>query len=235
VPVIGCNCEVCKSSSSYNKRTRSTIFIDDGEAKILVDFGFEIREQLLKAQVVNLDAAILTHDHADHVSGIDNLRVFPFTNKQPLNIYTDLKTAEIIKNRYDYLFDSGKCLVAEPVDFYSKIKIKDLEIQFFRQHHSLIDSLGIRIGNFVYSSDVGSFPDESKKYLENIEVWILDCQGYKSSQFHAGLDKVLQWNDEFKPKQILLTNMRHEIDYHKIVDNLPKNIVPLYDGYEFKL
>ena len=108
-----------------------------------------------------------------------------------------------------------------------------MDLQFFRQHHGSIDSLGIRIDDFVYSSDVADFPKESEQFLRSAEVWVLDCVSYVSNSRHAGLDKVLQWYEEYKPKQILLTNMDHLVNYHEILKVLPSNIKPLYDGYKF--
>lgn len=231
VPVIGCECNVCSSTSVYNKRTRSSIYIDDDDSQILIDFGFDIKDQLIREKIKKIDAAILTHDHADHVSGIDNLRVFPFLQKKPLEIFSDAKTIARTQVRNSYLFTPEK-LIARPVDFFTKCTINTIEVQFFKQDHGPVDSLGIRIGNFVYSSDVADFPAESKTFLQNIKVWILDCMAYQSNDNHAGLDKVLQWNQEFKPEQILLTNMNHFVDYHEILKILPPNIQPLYDGYK---
>ncbi|MGI4775331.1 MAG: MBL fold metallo-hydrolase [Janthinobacterium lividum] len=233
VPVIGCKCHVCKSKLPYNKRTRSATFIDCDGTKILIDFGFEIRQQLIDAEITTLDAAILTHDHADHVSGIDNLRAFYINHKKALNLYTDTETAFRVEKEYQYLFQGF--LKMNPINFFELVTIGNAKIQFFRQHHSNIGSLGIRTGGLVYSSDVSDFPDESRQYLQNIEIWVLDCFGYGSDNNHAGLDKVLQWNQQFFPKKILLTNMRHEIDYYNIIAELPPNIIPLYDGYTFEL
>ena len=231
VPVIGCDCAVCKSRSSYNKRSRSAIYISGNNTKIIIDFGFDIKDQLIKANIKELDGAILTHDHADHVAGIDNLRVFSFLQNCPLAIYTDIDTANIIEDRYNYLFVK-KALIMRPVDFFAKFKVNNLEIQFFRQNHGEIDSLGVRVGDFVYSNDVVNFPVESEPYLYNIKIWILDCIDYISNDVHSGMDKVLQWNEKFKPEKIYLINMHHNIDYHTISKELPHNIEPLYDGYK---
>ncbi len=232
IPIINCNCSTCTSTSSYNKRTRSSIYIDDGNSQILVDFGFDINSQLIREKITKLDSAILTHYHADHVNGIDDLRIFPFFQKKPLEIFSDSITALKAENRHPYLFNPNK-LIARPVDFFTKFKINSIGVQFFKQHHGSVDSLGIRVDDFVYSSDVVDFPAESKPFLQNIKVWIVDCMAYQSNNSHAGLDKVLQWSDEYKPQQILLTNMNHFIDYHEISKILPSNIKPLYDGYKF--
>ncbi|MGX6960384.1 MAG: MBL fold metallo-hydrolase [Rickettsia endosymbiont of Pentastiridius leporinus] len=240
VPVIGCNCSVCLSDSKYNKRTRSAIYINDENSQILVDFGYDIKYQLIREKVSKLDCAILTHDHSDHVNGIDDLRMFSIINKKPLPIYTDHNTDTKLHKKFDYLFNDnslkiGYALATKPIDFFDKIKINAIEIQFFRQYHGPIDSLGIRIGDFVYSPDVIDFPPESEEYLKDIEVWIVDCMDYTSNRNHAGLDKVLEWREKYKPQQILLTNMRHTIDYYEITKMLPSNVKPLYDGYKFTI
>ena len=232
VPRIGCDCSVCCSDSIYNKRTRSAIFIESTRAKILVDFGYDIKNQLIKENVREIDAAILSHDHADHVSGIDDLRIFSFIQKEALSIYTENATATRIRQRYAYLFESRQ-LISKPLSFYDKFNIKDLEVQLFKQNHGSIDSLGIKINNFVYSCDVADFPIESRNYLHNLDVWIVDCRDYSSNSRHAGLDKVLEWNEEFKPKKIYLTNLAHGLDYHELLNSLPRHIKPLYDGFKF--
>lgn len=238
VPVIGCNCSVCLSDSKYNKRTRSAIYINDENSQILVDFGYDIKYQLVREKINKLDCTILTHDHSDHVNGIDDLRMFSIIKKEPLEIYTDHNTVTKLHKKFDYLFNDnalkiGYALVTKSISFFEKLKINTIEIQFFKQHHGPIDSLGMRIGDFVYSPDVIDFPPESEEYLKDIKVWILDCMDYKSNRNHAGLDKVLEWREKYKPQQILLTNMRHTIDYHKIQEILPSNVKPLYDGYKF--
>ncbi len=234
VPVIGCKCNVCKSDSPYNKRRSSSILIESKLTKILVDFGFDIKNQLIDAGVDGLDAAILTHDHADHVSGIDHLRIFKWITGEPLKVVTDLGSAAKLRERYDYLFNNDQLVINE-VKHYSFYKIKDIEIQFFWQEHSDIGSLGLRINNFVYSCDVSDFAEESHKFLQDVDCWVLDCCGMLSSFAHAGLDKVLKWNELFKPKRVYLTSMRDEIDYFEIHKYLPNHIKPCYDGMVIEL
>lgn len=229
VPVVGCACEVCTSSSPYNKRRRSAIIIEQLAAKVLVDFGFDIKDQLVDAKIDRLDGAVLTHDHADHVAGIDNLRIFRYLSGEALTIHTDHETEEKIKQRYKYLFDKGE-VRSVAYGKYDQFEIDAIRFQFFNQLHAEIDSLGIRVGDFVYSSDVREFPPESRQYLQGIKVWLLDCLAMESNHAHAGLDRVLEWNDKYKPKRIYLTNMRDDIDYYKIQESLPDNIRPAYDG-----
>ncbi len=234
VPVVGCKCRVCKSGLLYNKRLRSSTIISEGETKILVDFGFNIKEQLVNADICNLDGAILTHDHADHVSGIDELRVFFYIHGKPLDIFVSDSIASVILNRYNYLFESQQLKMIVISDF-QEVKIKNTSLQFFPQIHGAVKSLGIRVGGIVYSCDVSEFPQESCEYLYNIDSWVVDCIGYESTFAHAGFRKILEWDEKYKPKKLYLTNMSHNIDYYQIINELPAHIVPLYDGFKIKV
>ena len=229
VPVIGCKCAVCSSDSSYNKRSRSAITISDNNTTVLVDCGFDIREQLVRNNINKVDAVILTHDHADHVCGIDDLRIFKDLHKTVPEFYTDHKTLDIVSSKYKYLFDRA-VFKAVGVDFNAKLNIGGIEIQCFRQDHGTMDSIGLRVGDVVYTNDVIRYPDESKKYLYNAQTWIVDCVDYKSTATHVGLSEVLKWKEEFKPKRMFLTNMSHDIDYFEISKVLPEDIRPAYDG-----
>ena len=244
VPVIACKCEVCSCSEPKNRRTRSSLLIKSPSGEnLVIDFGADMKMQFLRENITNLSAAILTHDHADHVNGIDDLKIFSFINKHPLDIYSDKKTINSIASRFPYMFDSldpndgwgTKRISSKEIFFDSTSRICDIDISFFRQNHGLIDSLGIRINNFVYSNDVIAFPKASEKYLENIDIWLLDCIQYQNTKAHSGLEEVLKWNEIFKPKKIYLTNMSHRIDYNNIKKDLPKNIEPAYDGMNFPI
>lgn len=230
VPVIGCKCKVCISSSPYNKRNRSSLLIQSDTTNILVDSGFDIRTQLLNFNIDRLDALILTHDHADHVCGLDELRVFHDLHRQkPLDLYTDHSTLDIITKRIDYLM-KRKIFHPIGIDFESEHIIGDIKIQFFLQDHGCMDSLGMRLGNIVYTNDVIRYPEESKKYLYNVDVMIIDCVDYKATQTHIGLPEVIEWYNEFKPKMMYLTNMSHDIDYFEIQKILPEGVMPAHDG-----
>lgn len=196
VPVLGCKCSVCKSPLKYNKRSRSSILIRTKMAKILVDFGVDIRQQLLRSEVDFIDAALLTHNHADHVCGIDDLRVFGYLENRPLDLYMQEQVGNEIYRNYQYLFDINRLKINKVQDF-DDIQIKDCRLQFFRQIHGEITSLGIRIGNFVYSSDVSEIADASKEYLQDLEVWVVDCVDMVSTKAHAGLERVLAWVEEY--------------------------------------
>jgi phosphoribosyl 1,2-cyclic phosphate phosphodiesterase len=229
VPVIGCSCNVCSSTAPYNKRLKSALLISHFDKNVLIDFGQDIRQQLLRENVKKIDHAILTHIHSDHASGIDDLRPFHLVNGlPPLDIYSDKFTFDMFKIRFPYL-DNAEYFKRIIVDSYDQRIIGGLNFQFFKQNHGNINSLGVRIGNFAYANDLIEFYKESYKYLYNLDILIIDCISYKSTKTHSGLEKVLIWREKFKPKLIYLTNMSHGIDYFEIQKILPENVKPLYD------
>ena len=234
-PVLACDCRICTSDSPFNKRSRPSILISNGDKNILVDFGVDVRMQLIREKISKLDAAILTHNHADHVNGIDDLRVFGFNTKTPLPLYSDASTIDAISKRYKYMIDE-KRLEMKNLDAYETLQtIAGIDIQFSEQDHYTMKSLGLRIGDFVYSNDLIRYPASSEKFLKNVQTLVIDCMDYKSALSHSGLDQVLLWNEQYKPEFIWLTNMSHTIDYNEIQQHLPANIKPLYDGQKIIL
>ncbi len=238
-PVIACNCKICTSADKYNKRMRSAILIRDKETTILVDFGPDIKTQLLEHNITKLDAIICTHDHADHTSGIDELRVFGFNTNKPIKLFSNKITLNSLSKKHNYLFThhEGIAPPLEQVQIHDQdlVKIGNIEIQLFKQIHGFNMSLGIRANNFVYSNDVTEFPEENKIHLRTIDCWVVDCVGYNKTTAHSGLKEVLEWDKEFRPKKIYLTNMGHELEYQELLASLPNHIKPAHDGLKIDI
>lgn len=229
VPVIGCKCNICTSTHPYNKRRRSSVLIQSESTNILVDFGFDIKSQLIDTGIDRIDAAILTHIHADHSSGIDELTVFKILHNNIPILYSDYNTIDLITNRHEYLFNSG-AIVPKAVDFFSQLKIGDISLELFRQNHGAIDSIGVKVGKVLYSNDVVSYPKESIKFLESTDIWIMDCVNYEGATSHMGLEQVIALYNEYKPSKVYLTNLSHIFGYFELKSELPENIEPAYDG-----
>ncbi|MBL3285145.1 MBL fold metallo hydrolase family protein [Rickettsiales endosymbiont of Paramecium tredecaurelia] len=260
VPVIACECKVCSSDIAYNKRSRCALLIfpnwqegvgGEQDKPILIDFGCDIRSQILRARVKSIACAILTHSHYDHCAGLDDLKYFAYQSDSTLNIITNKASADDLRANFGYLFQDNlmqkvgrgeersregrKVMSLEVISDFEEKMISNLNFRFFRQIHGKTDSLGMRINDFVYSNDVSAFPEESKEYLHNIDVWILDCVRYKANSKHFGLEDVLKLDQEYRPKKMYLTNLSHELEYHKLLSELPLHIEPCYDMMSFMI
>lgn len=235
VPVVGCACSVCASCSKVNRRYRCAIYIQSmSNQSILVDFGPDIRSQLLAHGIVRIDAVILTHPHADHISGINDIR--PILASRPTPLYLSEESAQQLHKCYKYIIDAelfdlrivahGDCLTFQQLG---------MNLVFFEQPHGFISSLGLRIGDLVYANDMSGILPKSAQYFKNLDVLIIDCKDLHSNHAHIGLDQVLQIVHKYSPKTTYLTNMSHNIDYLAIQDHLPKFIRPAYDGLVISL
>lgn len=237
VPQVACSCYVCKSTNPKNIRTRASLLIESDNCKILIDASPDLRFHALKHNITHLDAVIFTHAHSDHFSGLDELKpIYLAHNFQPIPTYATAKTYADIKKGFDYAF-SGNTEIYKPfvteniVGEYDVLKIKDIELQLFAQEHGKgLTVLGIKVNNFVYSTDVNNFSDKSKKYLENLDTWVVDCLRYHFAPTHSSYEQVMDWVDQYKPKQVYFTHMAHEIEYDEINRITPDNISPAHDG-----
>lgn len=236
VPQLCCSCRVCTSDNPKNIRTRCSLFIESAETKILVDTAPDFRAQALKNNITSLNALIYTHTHFDHIAGIDEVKPFAFfaPNKM-LDTYMTEETAESLKKTNFYAFESHSVykpfLNPKEIGYYDNIKIGDINLQLFKQEHGQnFHSLGIRIGNVAYSTDVNNLPYESLKVLEGVDTWMIDCLRYNWAPTHYTFEKTLELIDFVKPKRAILIHMAHEIDYDEIKKILPENVEPAFDG-----
>lgn len=242
VPMIGCRCAVCTSPNPKNRRTRASILVEKGDTVLLVDVSPDLRQQALACNITQVDAIMFTHAHADHCHGIDDLRSFNYHKNQLISVYSDSETLSEIARRFDYAFkpptpEYGWFRPAlEPqiieVNPYNPVIIShDLKIIPFLQHHGKHGTtIGIRIDDFVYSTDVNRFPEESLQALENIECWVVDCLRYDPAPTHAHLDLTLSWIEQFKPKRAVLTHLGHEMEYEALNTQTPPHVEAAYDG-----
>lgn len=243
VPMIGCACSVCASLNPKNKRTRVSVLIEVGGTRILVDTSPDLRQQCIANNISNIDAIFYTHAHADHTHGIDDVRSFNFINNAPVKVYIDSENLVSIKNRFSYAFQPPvpeygwfrPCLDVQIVEAGKSFKLNDVEIIPFEQMHGKGKTLGIRVGDFAYSTDVNGLNGDALKALEGVQVWLVDCLRYEPSPTHAHLDMTLGWIKQVKPRQAFLTHMSHEMEYDRLSAELPEHIRPAYDGLVIEL
>lgn len=244
VPEIGCACSVCTSTNPRNRRTRVSILIETLGKRLLVDTSPDLREQALQHKLNAIDAVLYTHDHADHVHGLDDLRQFNFRMDREIAVYADVDTATHLRQRFPYAFQPKPAKawyrpslrhVPIPTQPLAPFEAEGVSVLPILQRHAASTSLGFRIGNFAYSTDVNELDDEAFSRLMGLEVWIVDCLRYSPSYTHSRLENTLQWIERAKPKLAVLTHMSHEMDYDTLAGELPAGVVPGYDGLQLNI
>jgi len=234
----------CDPLEPKNRRRRCSILVQrfsgDALTSLLVDMSPDLRMQLLDAGLERLDGIVLTHSHADHIHGIDDVRPLVLQMRKKLELFMDEATSKIANRAFSYIFQTPEGslyppLLSEQRLYPGTICTIDghggaIHAMPFRVQHGEIDALGFRFGNVAYSPDVKDIPDESLPYLENLDIWIIDALRYATHPSHLTLDEALAWVERMKPKKAILTNLHTDLDYQTLCRILPPHIVPAFDG-----
>ncbi len=237
VPRIAFGWGDCDPNEPRNLRMRASILIETNGLNIVVDTTPDFRMQMLKHNVEKLDAVIYTHAHGDHVHGIDDIRAFRMKQRQTINAYMDQETFDSLNGRFDYVFNNPSnslyppTLSAKIVKRTGSFNIENLKINTFAQNHGPIETIGLRIGDFAYSTDLVDLDEEAFEALLGVKVWVVDALQLKPHQTHAHLDKTLSWIERVKPHHAILTHMGTAMDYQSLKNTiLQDHIEPAYDG-----
>lgn len=240
VPLVGCECRVCRSKNPKNNRTRVSLLIEQHGQRLLIDTSPDVRQQCLRHDIRTVDAILFTHAHADHCHGIDDLRPLNHHKQAPIPAYADPVAMEEILMRFGYAFRAPipeygwfrPALTAHVVDVngWAPIAVSEMTVQPFPQVHGKLMTLGVRVGNFAYSTDVNHLSEEAFAVLEGVDVWVVDCLRREPSPTHAHLEMTLEWIRRVKPKRAYLTHMGHEFEYEDFLAELPDGVEPAYDG-----
>lgn len=249
VPRINGDWGACDPANPKNRRSRAALLIeqtglDGGTTTVVIDTGPDFREQMIAAKVQNIDAVLYTHTHADHIHGIDDLRGYVQYTGRRTPIWANAETMERIRDGFRY------CLETPAESNYPPIieaKIIDpsmtpvvitgaggsISFQPLLQHHGGIMSLGFRIGDFAYCSDVSDFPRETVDKLFDLDLLVIDTLQYKLHPSHLSLEQSLVWIERFQPKKAVLTHMHVPLDYATVMHETPDHVEPAYDGMQF--
>ncbi len=241
VPAIGGNWGRCDPSDRRNRRLRVSALVEIGPVSILIDTSPDMREQLLDASVARLDAVVITHAHADHLHGIDDLRSINRLMGRAIPLYADAKTLAEIRRRFGYVLDP----IEEPGRYYKPtvtpheirgpFEIAGITVVPFVQDHGFSTTLGVRIGKFAYSTDVVELDDAAFAAIEGIELWIVDCLRREPHPTHSHLARTLSWIARVQPRRAVLTHMDESLDYCELSAELPVGVEPGQDGLVIEL
>lgn len=240
VPLIGCDCEVCRSTDEKDKRLRSSIMIEDGGKVFVIDTGPDFRQQMLRENVKRLDAVIFTHEHRDHIAGLDDIRAFNFTMKSAIDVYADELVEKALRKMLWYVFAEEKYPGIPEIKMHTisgePFTIGQTKFIPIRVLHHKLPVWGFRVNNFTYITDANFIAAEEKKKIYGSEVIVLNALRKEPHISHFSLDEALDIIAELKPKKAYLTHISHQLGKHKDVEKiLPSNIRLAYDGLTLSL
>lgn len=242
VPRLGGHWGDCDPENPKNRRQRCSLLVErqngHGTTTVLVDTSPDLRNQLLDAGVGRLDGVIYTHAHADHVHGIDDLRMIVFNMRQRLQVWADGDTQDALLSRFGYVFTQPKgspyppILELNTIDGDTTIDGPGGPITFhpFEVDHGSIEALGFRVGDVAYLPDVAAIPEDAWTALAYLDTWIVDALRRDPHPTHSHLAQTLDWIAQAKPKRAILTNMHIDLDYATVLNETPDHVEPAYDG-----
>ncbi len=245
VPRVGQGWGACDPNNPKNRRRRCSILVaqkaaDTDATKVLVDTSPDLREQLLASGVASLDAILLTHSHADHTHGMDDVRPLVLTAKRRIDLHMDAATSAIVRHKFSYIFETPLGSFYPPLLNEKRLisgkacKIGGaggaIEFLPFRLEHGDVDALGFRFGNIAYSPDLNAIPAESRGFLEDLDLWIVDALRYMPHPAHFCLAETLDWIARLRPRRAILTNLHTDLDFERLRRELPANVEPAFDG-----
>lgn len=241
VPMLGCNCDTCVSTNPKNNRYRCSVLITNDQGRILIDTPPELRLSLLREKVAYVHALLMTHYHADHIFGLDDIRTFPKMLKAALPVYCNEETEQVIRRAFTYAFgDEAKKLPLgsipqiyfHPVSPGLPFTVLGESITPIALEHGRFHVLGFRIGNLAYCTDVNRIPEASWPLLRNLDVLILDALRHSPHPTHFSLNEALEVIAKVAPKAAYLTHTSHDLEHDKVSQRLPENVRLAYDGLQ---
>lgn len=249
VPRVGGEWGACNPENPKNRRRRCSILVEQtgpaGATVVLVDVSPDLRDQLLEAGTTRLDGVLITHSHADHTHGIDDVRPLVIKMRRRVDLFLDEETDAALRARFAYIFETPAGSQYPPL-VNAKTLAHGVGVLIegpggpvgatpFVLNHGDMDALGFRIGGMAYTPDVVSIPDESVEFLENLDLWIIDALRYTRHPSHFCLEEALGWIARMKPRRAVLTNLHTDLDYDALSADLPEGVVAAYDGMRLEL
>lgn len=239
VPIVGCRCHVCHSNNSRNRRTRTGVLVRAPQGEFIIDAGPELRFQLIRERATLIRAALMTHAHADHILGIDDLRIFGYQLNDAIPIYCEPAVEAQLRTTFAYAFTDPAThshqfavpkLKFETIGPGQSFDLLGLPIRTLRLKHGELPILGYRIGNVAFCTDVSTIPAETKEQLRGLDVLVLDALRPEPHPTHLHVAAAVSLIRQLQPKYAYLTHMSHDLEYEQLLSELPNGIEPAYDG-----
>ena len=237
VPVIGCNCDVCTSSDPRDNRTRTSALISSDTTNVLIDIGPDFRQQMLREKVSDLHGVLLTHEHNDHVSGLDDIRPINFLHRKDIKLYGLARTLDLLKARFSYVFDEeydypGKPRVlVEDIDMETNLRIGDIDLTSVGIMHGGLPILGFRVQNFCYITDAKTIDPDQMQKLTGIDTLVINALHHNRHYSHLNLNEALAMIERIQPRQAYLIHISHNMGLAEEVEQmLPEHVHLAYDG-----
>lgn len=237
VPVIACPCEVCRSISPRDKRLRSAALIEVDGQTLVIDTGPDFRQQMLREKVTSLDAVLFTHEHKDHVAGMDDVRAFNFLQGRAMDIYASTQVQDALKRDFHYAFGENKYPGVPELRLHTidaqPFEVGQTTVRPFWVLHYKMPVLGFRIGDVTYITDANHIPEESKQVIRGSKILVLNALRKSEHISHFNLEQALQVVEELQPERAYFTHISHLLGKHSEVSReLPPNVELAYDGLQ---
>lgn len=242
VPVIGCDCAVCRSVDYRDKRLRVSVHLQVQGRSIIIDSGPDFRQQVLRERIARLDALVFTHEHKDHTAGLDDIRAYNFKQEQDMPVYAEPRVIEQLKREYGYIFAEHKYPGIPRVQTMpilsdtEAFEVEGIEFQPVRALHYKLPVLGFRVGNFSYVTDANHLSAEARDQLRGSEVLVLNALRHEPHISHFSLQEALAVIEDVQPRRAYLTHVSHLLGRHREVEaTLPAHVRLAYDGLKLQL
>jgi phosphoribosyl 1,2-cyclic phosphate phosphodiesterase len=237
VPLIACNCLVCNSNDVKDKRLRSSIKIEVENKTFVIDSGPDFRQQMLRSKTKQLNALIFTHEHKDHIAGMDDIRAFNYVNKSAIDVYATDRVEEALKREYAYIFSDEKYPGIPEINLINienkPFFVQDIEVIPIQVYHYKLPVLGFRFGDFTYITDANFINDAEKEKIKGSKVLIVNALRREQHISHFTLEEAIALGKELQVPQIYFTHISHQLGLHTEVEKeLPSGFHLAYDGLE---